>query len=176
MNIRIRKEEPKEYSIVFRLIEKAFRTEEQSDHREQFLVERLRKSSSFIDELSLVALHNDKIVGHLLLTKIKINSVDQSFNSLALAPVSVLPEYQKMRIGSRLILAGHQKARELGFSSVVLLGHKDYYPRFGYQQCEKFGIQLPFDVPADYCMAIELTPDSLKGVRGIVEYDAAFSE
>lgn len=176
LTITIRKEEVKDYTAVFNLIAKAFETEEQSDHREQFLVEQLRDSGSFVDELSLVALYNDKIVGHLLLTKIKINNNYQSFDSLALAPVSVLPEYQKLGVGSKLILAGHQKAIEMGFLSVVLLGHKDYYPRFGYQPCEMFHIRLPFDVPADFCMALELIPGSLKGVSGVVEYDAAFSE
>lgn len=176
MDVTIRKEERGDYPSVFNLIEEAFRTEEQSDHREHFLVERLRNSGSFLEELSLVALHNERVIGHLLLTKIKINNENNSFDSLALAPVSVLPAYQKMGIGSKLILEGHRRAKELGFGSVVLLGHKDYYPRFGYQWCEMFGIELPFDVPADYCMAIELTPHSLKEVNGMVEYDGAFSE
>lgn len=176
MDVTIRKEERGDYPSVFNLIEEAFRTEEQSDHREHFLVERLRNSGSFLEELSLVALHNERVIGHLLLTKIKINNENNSFDSLALAPVSVLPAYQKMGIGSKLILEGHRRAKELGFGSVVLLGHKDYYPRFGYQRCEMFGIELPFDVPADYCMAIELTPHSLKEVNGMVEYDGAFSE
>ena len=174
MNIRI--EAVADNPKVFSIIEQAFLTEEFSDHKEQFLVERLRLSGSFIPELSLVAEVNDEVVGHILLTKILICNGDIKHQSLALAPVSVLPEYQGSGIGSALIKAVHAKAIELGYGSVVILGHKDYYPRFGYKSASQFGISLPLDVPEEYVMAIELIPNALDGVRGVVEYDPAFSE
>ena len=174
MNIRI--EAVADHPKVFSIIEQAFLTEEFSDHKEQFLVERLRLSGSFIPELSLVAEVNDEVVGHILLTKILICNGDIKHQSLALAPVSVLPEYQGSGIGSALIKAVHAKAIELGYGSVVILGHKDYYPRFGYKSASQFGISLPLDVPEEYVMAIELIPNALDGVRGVVEYDPAFSE
>ena len=77
-------------------------------------------------------------------------------------------------IGSQLIEFVHEKARELGFESVILLGHPTYYPKFGYSKASEFDIQLPFDVPDENCMAIELILDALKNVNGVVEYSKEF--
>ncbi|MGL5937185.1 MAG: GNAT family N-acetyltransferase [Phocaeicola sp.] len=168
----IRQEVVEDYAMVFDLIERAFRSEKESDHKEQFLVTRLRGTESFIPQLSLVAVLGSKIVGHILLTQIKIGDA----TSLALAPVSVLPEYQRDGVGSMLIKEAHLKAKELGYNSIILLGHKDYYPRFGYVKAEKFGIKLPFDVPSEFVMAIELLPDALENISGTVEYHPTFFE
>lgn len=176
MNIKIRQEELKDYKVVFNLIEKAFKKEKLSDHKEQFLVERLRKSKAFVPELSLVAEVDDVVIGHILLTKIEIKNDNESFESLALAPVSVLPEYQGKGIGGKLIKQAHKIAATLEFTSVVLLGHEKYYPRFGYQQASNFGITLPFEVPDENCMVIALKENSLNGVSGMVIYPKEFFE
>ncbi|MCA0931340.1 N-acetyltransferase [Lutimonas saemankumensis] len=172
----IRQETPADYKDVFNLIEKAFRSEQHSDHKEQFLVERLRKSDAFIPELSLVAEVDGKIVGHILLTKLKIKNPVDSFDSLALAPVSVLPEFQGIGIGGKLIAESHKRAKELGHKSIVLLGHASYYPKFGYQRADKYEIELPFKVPKENCMVIELVENGLNGLSGIVEYPEAFNQ
>jgi predicted N-acetyltransferase YhbS len=174
--MRIRQENSYDFNEVFHLIEKAFREEGHSDHKEQFLVERLRNSDAFIPELSMVAEIGGKIVGHILLTKLKIKSSTKEFNSLALAPVSVLPEFQGKGIGGKLILESHKKAKELGHQSIILLGHENYYPRFGYSQADTYGIELPFEVPRENCMVIELVENGLKGVTGMVEYPSEFNE
>ncbi|KAF2512776.1 N-acetyltransferase [Flavobacterium zhairuonense] len=176
MDIKIRQERKDDFESVFRLIEKAFEKEEYSDHKEQFLVERLRESEAFIPELSIVAETENKIVGHILFTKLQIKNESQTFHSLALAPVSVLPEFQGKGIGSKLILHGHEVAKKLGYKSVILLGHEDYYPRFGYELCEKYNIKMPFEVPAENCMVISLTKDGLSNVSGEVVYPSAFFE
>lgn len=176
MEIILRQENKNDFESVFHLIEKAFEKEEYSDHKEQFLVERLRKSDAFIPELSIVAEIDNKIVGHILFTKLQIKNESETFPSLALAPVSVLPEFQGKGIGSKLILHGHEIAKSLGYKSVILLGHQDYYPRFGYELCEKYNIKMPFDVPAENCMVIALTEDGLKEVSGEVVYPSAFFE
>lgn len=176
MEIAIREEKTDDFKAVFALIENAFESLQWSDHKEQFLVERLRKSKSFIPELSIVAEIGNKIVGHILMTKLKVKNDQNEFDSLALAPVSVLPEYQANGIGGMLIEQAHKKAKELGYKSVILLGHEKYYPRFGYQRADKFGIELPFEVPKENCMAIELVTGGLKGVRGTVEYLKEFNE
>lgn len=176
MKITLRKEEPKDFKTVFELIEKAFESEQMSDHREQFLVERLRKSDAFIPELSIVAEIDGKIVGHILTTKLKIKNKTNEFDSLALAPVSVIPEFQGKGIGGKLIIESHNKARSLGYQSIVLLGHEKYYPRFGYKQADQYGIDLPFEVPKENCMVIELVENGLNGVTGIVEYPKEFNE
>ena len=176
MELTIRKENAKDFDAVFNLIEKAFESEQMSDHKEQFLVGRLRKSDSFIPELSMVAEFENKIVGHIMLTKLKIKNEQNEFDSLALAPVSVIPEYQGKGIGGILIKEAHKRAKELGHQSIVLLGHEKYYPKFGYKQADNFGIELPFDVPKENCMAIELTENGLDGVSGIVDYPKEFNE
>ncbi|TYR31764.1 N-acetyltransferase [Sphingobacterium phlebotomi] len=176
MKITIRQEKPKDFKIVFKVIEEAFEPIQYSDHNEQFLVDRLRKSKAFIPELSIVAEVDHRIVGHILLTKLKIKNDQHEFDSLALAPVSVVPAYQGKGIGGLLIKEAHTKARTLGHHSIVLLGHEKYYPKFGYKQADYFGIELPFDVPKENCMAIELTKNGLAGVSGIVEYPKEFHE
>lgn len=90
MKLTIRKENPEDFKTVFNLIEKAFEYQQMSYHKEQFLVERLRKSNVFVPELSMVAETENKIVGHILLTKLKIKNGENEFDPLALAPVSVL--------------------------------------------------------------------------------------
>ena len=173
-HITLRQEIPTDYPQVFEIVEAAFKDLEVSDQTEQFLVERLRKSPSFIPELSLVAECEGEIVGHILLTKIQIKNDKESFESLTLAPVSVKPGFQNQGIGGRLIRASHQIAKDMGFKSVVLLGHAHYYPRFGYELTSKYGIELPFKGSEENCMIVELVEDGLKGVSGMVEYDKAF--
>ena len=86
------------------------------------------------------------------------------------------PDFQRNGIGGNLINEAHRKAKDLGYQSIILLGHETYYPRFGYQQADTFGIELPFDVPKKNCLAIELTPGGLKNVSGLVEYPEEFNE
>ena len=172
----IRKEEYRDFKSVSEVIEKAFEAEPTSDHKEHFLVERLRKSDAFIPELSMVAEIDNKIVGHILLTRLTIHNGRNTFDSLALAPVSVLPEYQGRGVGAMLIRKAHAKAKVVGHQSVILLGHEKYYPRFGYKPASRFRIELPFEVPNENCMAIELVEDGLKGVSGVVEYPKEFYE
>lgn len=176
MNIKIRQERTNDYKNVFKLIEKAFKNEEFTDHQEQFLVERLRKSDAFIPELSLVAEYEDKLVGFILLTEIKIVNNSEIFDALALAPVAVLPDFQNMGIGGKLIIHAHTIAKDKGHKSVILLGHEKYYPRFGYVTADKFGIQLPFEAPKENCMIIELIEGGLTNVHGVVEYLKEFFE
>jgi len=176
MNFKIRQEVLSDYPIVFDLVEQAFRNEMISDKKEQFLVERLRKSDGFIPELSIVAEVNQKIVGYILLTKIIIETNPESETSLALAPVAVLPTFQKKGIGGRLIEEAHRIAKELGYKSVILLGHEKYYPKFGYQPLHHYDLSLPFEAPKENCMAIELVPDALKNKKGKVIYPREFFE
>jgi predicted N-acetyltransferase YhbS len=131
---------------------------------------------AFVPELSLVAEAAGKVVGYILFTRIHIQSEAGPVEALALAPVAVPPEFQHQGIGGRLILEGHRRALNLGFSAVLLLGHAGYYPRFGYRPACQFGIKLPFDVPDENCMALELRPEGLRGVHGEVLYSPPFYE
>lgn len=176
MEIKIRQEILSDYKDVAKIIEEAFKNEQYSDQKEHLLVEKLRKSEVFIPELSLVAENNGSLVGHILLTKLKVINESETYYSLALAPVSVHPIFQGKGIGKKLILESHKLARTLGYRSIILLGHQDYYPKFGYQLANSFNIQLPFDVPDENCMAIELIKGSLSKISGLVEYPSEFYE
>lgn len=177
MSINILEETPVDYESVEQVTLKAFADMIHSDHKEHHLVKALRTSDSFVKELSLVAWLDDKIVGHILFTKIIIDDGEQDFHSLAMAPISVLPEYQSIGIGSSLIEKGLETARLLGYESVIVLGHQDYYPRFGFVPASKFGITCPFpDIPDDCFMAKELVPNALKDVFGQVLYPTEFTQ
>ena len=165
MNIRIRQEESTELPAICKLIEAAFADMQESDHQEHHLVEKLHKSDTYIPELSLVAkTDQEDIVGYILLTKVEIVSESEVHTSLAVAPLAVLPEYQNRGIGGMLLKEAHKRTAALGYGTAVLLGHKDYYLRFGYRQAADYGITFPFDVPSGYCQVIELIPDALKSI------------
>ncbi len=174
--INIRPEKPADFPAIKTILQLAFANDEHSDQTEDLLVERLRKSPAYIPELALVAILEKKVVGHILLTKIDIVSDQGNTPSLALAPVSVHPDYQNRGFGGSLIKAAHQQAQQLGYGSIVLLGHADYYPRFGYKLCRDYGIELPFPAPAENCMVIELREGALTGINGMVKYAPAFFE
>lgn len=140
------------------------------------LVDLLREGNTFIPDLSIVAELDGEIVGHILFTRIKIVSeAGEEKHSLALAPMAVLPEFQRQGIGSKLVEYGLAKAKELGFPSVIVLGHEAYYPKFGFQPASKWGIKPPFDVSDSVFMAIELKVGGLEAVSGTVEYPQEFS-
>lgn len=140
------------------------------------MVERLRNSDVFIPQLSIVAEADHKIVGHIMLTKIFIHNQKESIESLALAPLSINPEFQGKGIGSKLVTEGHRLAKELGYQSIVVLGHAKYYPRFGYEPMEKYGLELPFAVRKENCMVVSLTENGLSSVTGKIEYAPEFIE
>ena len=174
--ITIREEEIKDYEEVEKVIEESFKTAEFTDNDEHNLVRRLRKSNEFIKELSLIAEDNNKIVGHILLTKAFIKNNNRECETLALAPLAVLPDYQNRGIGKSLINMSIEKAREMGYKSIVVLGHENYYPKFGFKKTSDYGIKAPFDVPDEAYMILELIPNALNGVNGVVEYSKDFFE
>ncbi|HYE12565.1 MAG TPA: N-acetyltransferase [Patescibacteria group bacterium] len=176
MNIALRQEKEREYKLSEGVVEEAFIGAEYSDHKEQYLVASLRRSDAFVPELSIVAEADENIVGHIMLTKLIIKNDESSYESLALAPVSVLPRYQNQGIGSLLIIEGLEIARELGFKSVIVLGHDKYYPRFGFKPASSWGINAPFNVPDRNFMALELESGSLDNVSGVVVYPKEFLE
>lgn len=174
MNITIKQETSSDYRVVESLIKSAFEHAEYTDHDEHNLVARLRRSDAFIPELSLLAVLENDIVGHILFTKIMIHNGKEKYPSLALAPVAVLPNYQREGIGSKLILEGINRAKSFGFESVIVLGHADYYPRFGFVPASKYKISAPFEVPNEAFMALELKSQALDHITGTVEYAKEF--
>ena len=176
-NITIRPEKASDYLEVQHLIKFAFENTTEGEPTEPLLVKRLRQSDAYIPELSLVA-ENEKgtLVGHILLSKVKVVSEESTALLLGVAPLSVLPDYQREGIGSLLMREAHKRASELGYKGALLIGHKEYYPRFGYKKASLYGIQFPFEAPDDCCMAIELKEGGLQGIHGMVHYSSAFYE
>ncbi|CEO08914.1 GNAT family N-acetyltransferase [Paraclostridium sordellii] len=176
MNIIIRKENIKDKNIIYSLIKEAFKNEVHSDGDEPDLVNRLRNSKSYIPELSLVATFDESIMGYIMFTKILIENEDNKSESLALAPLAVLPDYQNKGIGSKLINKGLEIAKNLGYKSVIVLGSETYYPKFGFKEALCFGIKAPFEVLSSNFMSIELEESALKDVSGTVVYAKEFFE
>lgn len=176
MNIIIRKENIKDNNIIYSLIKEAFKNETHSDGDEPDLVNRLRNSKNYIPELSLVSIVDESIIGYIMFTKILIKNENKKFESLALAPLAVLPDYQGKGIGSKLINKGLEIAKNLGYKSVIVLGSETYYPKFGFKEALSFGIKTPFEVPSQNFMAIELAESELKDVSGTVVYAKEFFE
>jgi len=168
--MEIRQEQKSDHPKVYEITKQAFDQENESK-----LIEKIRVGGCFVPELSLVAELDGEIVGHILLSKIKIIG-EGEYESLALAPMAVVPKHQKQGIGSELVNTGLEIAKKLGFESVIVVGHEDYYPRFGFEKASKWGIKCPFEVPDEVFMAIELVENSLKGKGGTVQYPKEFME
>lgn len=171
MKIIVRQEVPADQPAVRRINDLAFGQEAEGD-----LVNRLRKDTAFVPELSLVAETEGTIVGYALLTKSYILAMDQRFETLTLAPVAVVPEFHRKGIGKKLIREGLSRATKLGFRTVNVLGHPDYYPQFGFVQADAHEICCPFEVPLPAFQVLELVPGGLSGISGTVKYAVAFDE
>lgn len=172
MKITIRPEEAADQSAIYALHAAAFGQENESR-----LVDLLRKSTHYIPELSIVGELSGDIIGHVLFTKLKIvGAGGQAFDTLALAPISVLPVLQYSGVGGQLIRYGLDAARQLGYGSVIVLGHEHYYPKFGFSPASAWGITTAYEVPGENFMAMELEPGALKGVSGRVVYPPEFEQ
>jgi putative acetyltransferase len=134
------------------------------------IVERLRRDG--LVAVEMVAEQGGLIVGHILLSWLPTMMDGRVVKALALAPMAVRPGLQKQGIGGRLIAAALREARDAGAEAVIVLGHPDYYPRFGFSAALARNLASPFSGEA--FMALELVPGALVGERGSVSYPAAF--
>lgn len=176
--MKIRMETPADYEAVERLTYQAFSTmqkPERGECDEHLLVHKMRSVSAFIPELSFVCELDGRIVGHIVYTKSKIVGKDSAGHEMiTFGPVSVLPEYQKRGVGAALIRHTLEKAKALGHRAVLITGHPEYYPRFGFVNAEKFEITLPDGTNMDAFMALPLYDGALDGISGKWVYDPVF--
>lgn len=169
MDILIRHERKNDYDKIRKINDLAFGQENEGK-----MIDALRKTSDYNYLLSLIAESENKIMGHILFYPIKIKNKREEFTVLSLAPMAVHPEYQNKGIGRKLVERGIDIARENGYSAVIVVGHPKYYPRFGFTPASNWGIQLPFDVPDETFLALEIKENALKNCSGNVEYPKEF--
>jgi len=167
VNIRVEdRDSSEEHSVIRTINEAAFGGPDEAD-----LVDKLRTDGHAL--ISLVAELDAGLVGHILFSRMWIRSqAGALISAVALAPVAVLPEHQRRGVGGRLIRHGLELLRARGEKITLVVGHPDYYPRFGFSTQKARSLESPF--PAEAFMAIELSAGALDGVQGSVVYPAAF--
>jgi putative acetyltransferase len=166
--IEIRTERPDDSAAIQRVHLNAF-----GRPAEAKLVRLICESNKAI--ISLVALTDDKVVGHILFSRVTIANASAGFNAVGLAPLAVLPEFQGQGIGSQLIREGLERCKQAGYDAVVLLGYPSYYSRFGFSCAADFGLQNEYGVHDEF-MVLALRDGALRGVSGMVKYVPEFEE
>jgi putative acetyltransferase len=166
--ILVRTEQPKDVEAVRRVNVLAF-----GRASEGALVDALRGADGVT--LSLVAEVDGQVVGHILFSPVEIDRDGGHDVAVGLAPMAVLPDHQRHGIGSRLVRAGLERLRGAGHGAVVVLGHPDYYPRFGFTRASRFGLRWEVECPDEAFMALELREGFLGTRPGIIRYRPEFS-
>ena len=161
----IREEQPGDQQLVRHVNEAAFGRSDEAD-----LIDGLREEGAVL--LSLVAEVNGQIVGHILFSRMIVETRQVSLAAVSLAPMAVLPEHQGRKVGSQLVRRGLAELLKRGERIVIVLGHKNYYPRFGFTAEKARYLASPF--PPEAFMALELADGALDGIHGTVKYPAAF--
>jgi len=163
--IEIREERADDIAAVRDLNRRAFGQDQESN-----IVDALRANGAAL--LSLVATLNDQVVGHIMYSPV---SVTGNVSGTALGPMAVLPEHQRQGIGSKLIEAGNRKLKDAGCPFIVVVGHADYYPRFGFRPASEHGIKCEWDVPDNVFMLLVIDEAKMAGVAGLAKYMPEFS-
>jgi len=166
--MNIREEQPSDIEKIWEVNSEAFETEAEAN-----LINALR--SSGCTYISLVAETENNIVGHILFTPVELSGDDNKLKIMGLAPMAVFSQYQNKGIGSKLVETGLELCKSKGYDAVVVLGHPDYYPKFGFVPSVKYNIKSEYDVPDNVFMALELVPESLKTHAGVIKYHEAFN-
>lgn len=167
--LKIRPEIPHDYVGVSKVNQLAFGQEAEAQ-----LVNQLRIAVN--PYLSLVAIKQDQIIGHIFFTPVTIAPEKLSKRVMGLAPMAVLPAYQRQGVGTELMREGLRLCQQMGSKAVVVLGHPEYYPRFGFKPAKEYGLYSEYDFASEAFMVVELTPKGLDGKSGLVRYHPVFKQ
>ncbi|MEW5757437.1 MAG: N-acetyltransferase [Pseudomonadota bacterium] len=168
MSATIRAERAQDINAIREVSERAF-----GQSLEGRLVDPLRSNGGVM--LSLVAVIEDRVVGHILYSPVSLISGNEIIMGAGLGQMAVLPEFHGQGIGGRLIEAGTQRLRGMGCPFVVVVGHPEYCPRFGFQPAAGYGIKCGWEVPDDVFMVLILDQSKMKDVAGLAKYREEFS-
>jgi putative acetyltransferase len=161
--IEIRDEQPGDVAAVREVNRQAFAQE-----LEGRIVDALRDHGGVL--LSLVAVADRAIVGHIMFSPLTVGSIEGA----ALGPMAVLPAYQRRGIGSQLVERGIERLRASGCPFIVVIGHPEFYPRFGFRSAAAYGLRCEWDVPAEAFMLTILNPEVGDRLKGLAQYRAEF--
>lgn len=168
INLTIKPETTNDYTAISWIHKKAFGRD-----NEPKLIEDLRKTSSFDPRLSLIAFSDSQAVGHILFYPLAIETNSRTVDTLGLVPLAVKPSFQKQGIGSQLVIEGLSRTKQLGYKSVFVVGDPNYYSRFGFKLAKN--ITNNIGEPENHFMFIELEPNCLKDIKGVLRYPPEFS-
>ncbi len=169
--LNIRASEPKDYDIIREIVRLSF-----GQPAEARLIDSVRASENYLPSFDLVAEIDGVIAGHILISKIDVQTAEGMVPVLGLAPLSVSPDHQHHGIGGALVKHGIKVLQRTDFPGMFVLGEPDYYNRFGFESSSKWEIQSPYPVGEEYFMAYENGEDSLLDLAGIISYPDYFKE
>jgi len=166
--LTIRAETPEDIPAIHHINTAAFGQANEAD-----LVGALRRHNALT--ISLVAIQDGHLVGHIAFSPVTITSSTITMGALGLAPMAVLPTYQRRGIGAQLVEAGLTACHHTLYGVVVVLGHPHYYPRFGFVPAKPLGIVWEHDAPEEAFMVKEIQAGSMARTRGVVKYRPEFA-
>ena len=165
MLIEIREERPDDVAAVREVNRRAFGQDQEGN-----IVDALRTNGAAL--LSSVATVNGQVAGHIIYSPLTIG---ETVSGVALGPMAVVPEYQRQGIGTKLVDAGNQKIKDAGHPFIIVVGHAEYYPRFGFRPASEYGIKCEWDVPDEVFMLLVLNESKMQGASGLAKYRDEFS-
>lgn len=167
--IKIRKEGPGDFTVIKKINDLAFGQEQESK-----IIDSLRKNCDNL--LSFVADDDGKVVGHIMFSPVMISGTEEPIWGMGLGPMAVLPEYQRRGIGSALVKEGIRILKDRNCPFIILVGHPEYYPRFGFKKASLYRIKCQWEVPEEAFMILVLDESAMSGVSGIAKYRDEFNE
>lgn len=165
MLIEVQEERPDDVAAIRDLNKRAFGQDQEGN-----IVDALRSNGAAL--LSLVATLDGRVVGHIMYSRLTVGG---DVTGAALGPMAVIPEHQRQGIGSRLVEAGNRRLKDAGCPFIVVVGHADFYPRFGFGPASTHGIKCEWEVPDDVFMLLVLDQPRMQGVSGLAKYRDEFS-